>query len=279
MNFVSPTPVRNQKFVEEFARVLNRPAVIPLPAPVLQLIFSGGRADLLTASHRVVPQKALDTGFEFSYSSVGVALADLVSTGAQAARFDTEMTTTDTTPDKRDEQLAIESHTDGDRDERIVFQDRPDTLGVDILTMEEHLEPHRSGPPAHIHPYQTEQFTVTSGTLGVVMDTEEQVFGPDETVVVPRGTAHTFWNAGETNVEFTTELRPALRSQEFFETIRRLEVSGDLSEEGVPKTLFVGASLVREFRQEWQPVRPSQVVQRTVVPVAARIGELWSKAR
>src|SRR5699024_11834419 len=64
--------------------------------------------------------------------------------------------------------------------------------------MEEHLDPHHSGPPEHIHPYQTEQFSVTAGKLSVVMDTEEQVFGPGETVEIPRGTAHTFRNDGAT---------------------------------------------------------------------------------
>lgn len=274
INFVSPTPVRNHTFVEKFARVLNRPAVIPLPTPVLQMIFSGGRAELLTASHRVLPQKALDTGFEFSYPSVDVALADLVSTGAQATRFDGEMVIKDTAPNNRDGRIAVRARTEEKRDGRIVFQHQTDAIGINFLTMEEHLEPYHSGPPAHIHPYQNEQFTVKSGKLSVVMDAEEQVFGSDETVVVPRGTAHTFSNTGDTRVEFTTELHPALRSKEFFETIQRLEATGELSEKGVPKNLLVGASLLREFHQEWQPVHPSQVVQRIVVPVAARIAEL-----
>lgn len=87
VNFVAPAPVRNREFVTVLARVLNRPAVIPLPKPVLRLVFSGGRAALLLDSHRVIPQKALDTEFEWHYPTLETALADLVETGAPATRF------------------------------------------------------------------------------------------------------------------------------------------------------------------------------------------------
>ena len=87
VNFVAPTPVRNREFATALARVLNRPAVIPLPKPVLRLVFSGGRAALLLDSHRVIPQKALDTDFEWHYPSLGAALADLVEARASATYF------------------------------------------------------------------------------------------------------------------------------------------------------------------------------------------------
>lgn len=92
VNFVAPAPVRNREFAKVLAHVLNRPAVIPLPQPVLRLVFSGGRATLLLDSHRVLPQKALDTGFEWLYPTLEAALADLVETRAPATRVTPDTT-------------------------------------------------------------------------------------------------------------------------------------------------------------------------------------------
>jgi uncharacterized protein (TIGR01777 family) len=74
VNATSPEPVTNAEFTKILGRVLNRPAVIPAPAKVLDLVLGGMTRPLLLASARVNPEKALDSGFAFSYPTLENAL-------------------------------------------------------------------------------------------------------------------------------------------------------------------------------------------------------------
>ena len=67
VNAVSPEPITNTGFTEALARKLRRPAVLPIPAFALKLLFGEmGRAALL-ASARVRPARLLESGFEFRF--------------------------------------------------------------------------------------------------------------------------------------------------------------------------------------------------------------------
>lgn len=74
VNATSPEPVTNADFSRILGRVLNRPAVIPVPRFALEVALGGMTGPLLFASARVNPEKALDTGFEFAYPSLESAL-------------------------------------------------------------------------------------------------------------------------------------------------------------------------------------------------------------
>src|SRR6201999_943691 len=58
VNAVAPQPVRNAEYTRTLARVLHRPAVLPVPSlgPRLLLGTQGAR-ELACASQRVVPQR------------------------------------------------------------------------------------------------------------------------------------------------------------------------------------------------------------------------------
>ena len=74
VNAVSPQPVTNAEFTRALAAVLHRPAIFPVPAAALKLLF-GEMAQVLLTGQRVIPEAALRAGFEFRYSDVGRALA------------------------------------------------------------------------------------------------------------------------------------------------------------------------------------------------------------
>lgn len=74
VNATSPMPVTNAEFTKVLGRVLNRPAVIPLPGFALELLLGEMTGPLLLASARVNPEKALDSGFAFSYPALESAL-------------------------------------------------------------------------------------------------------------------------------------------------------------------------------------------------------------
>jgi hypothetical protein len=79
VNVVSPKPVSNAELTRTLARVLGRPAILPLPAFVARLALGEMADPLLFASQRVLPTKLLDTGFSFRFPDLESALRDLLS--------------------------------------------------------------------------------------------------------------------------------------------------------------------------------------------------------
>lgn len=66
VNAVSPDPVRNEQYTHLLARILHRPALIPVPdiGPALLLGEQGAR-ELAMASQRVIPRRLIDDGHRF----------------------------------------------------------------------------------------------------------------------------------------------------------------------------------------------------------------------
>lgn len=80
VNLVAPEPVTNADFTAALGRALRRPAVLPVPAVAISLLFGEmGRATLL-ASSRVVPSRLLAEGFEFRHPSIAAALTAALRT-------------------------------------------------------------------------------------------------------------------------------------------------------------------------------------------------------
>lgn len=73
-NVVAPEPVRNAEFVAVLARVLRRPAAIPVPATALRFVFGEMAEETLLASTRVVPEKLQAAGYRFRHPDLESAL-------------------------------------------------------------------------------------------------------------------------------------------------------------------------------------------------------------
>ncbi len=76
VNATAPNPVTNADFTLELGRALHRPAIFPVPAIALKLMF-GEMSGMLIGGQRVLPQAALAAGFTLRYPEIGSALADL----------------------------------------------------------------------------------------------------------------------------------------------------------------------------------------------------------
>jgi uncharacterized protein (TIGR01777 family) len=85
LNAVSPNPVRNAEFTQALARAVRRPALLPVPAAAIRLLF-GEMAQIVLASQRVLPEAVLAGGFEYAHPSAGPALEQLLNPGRGAAR-------------------------------------------------------------------------------------------------------------------------------------------------------------------------------------------------
>jgi uncharacterized protein len=81
LNAVAPEPVTNREFTSALGEALGRPAVIKAPAFALRLALGGDRADeLLLASQRAMPVRALEIGYAFRHPLLRGALKDVVGT-------------------------------------------------------------------------------------------------------------------------------------------------------------------------------------------------------
>lgn len=74
LNATAPNPVRNREFTAALARALHRPAILPVPAFALKLLFGAG-ATIATEGQRVLPQAALADGYVFRYPAIDEALS------------------------------------------------------------------------------------------------------------------------------------------------------------------------------------------------------------
>ncbi len=77
-NGTAPRPVRNSEFTKTLARVLSRPAVLPLPALFLQVGF-GEMAKLLLTGQKAHPTAAIKAGFEFNHPDLEGALREVLN--------------------------------------------------------------------------------------------------------------------------------------------------------------------------------------------------------
>jgi hypothetical protein len=74
-NAAAPEPVTNAEFSKALGRALHRPAVAPVPAVALKLLY-GDMAEIVTEGQRAVPRRALDAGYAFAHADLDAALAD-----------------------------------------------------------------------------------------------------------------------------------------------------------------------------------------------------------
>jgi uncharacterized protein (TIGR01777 family) len=78
VNGTSPNPVTNADFTKALGHSLSRPAVVPMPAFSLKLLF-GEMSDILLASQRVLPKAAEAAGYTFKYPGLEQALANILA--------------------------------------------------------------------------------------------------------------------------------------------------------------------------------------------------------
>jgi quercetin dioxygenase-like cupin family protein len=92
-----------------------------------------------------------------------------------------------------------------------------DETGGELLEMEASYSGEAGMPPEHLHPSQAERFEVLVGSMRVIVDGEERLYGAGDSFDVPAGTPHQMGAEGPARMRW--EVRPALRTAEFFESL------------------------------------------------------------
>lgn len=67
VNLVAPIPVRNAEFTKTLASVLSRPAIFPMPAFIVKLVFGEMGETVLLGSQRVEPGQLVASGYSFHF--------------------------------------------------------------------------------------------------------------------------------------------------------------------------------------------------------------------
>ena len=80
VNFTAPNPVRNKELAQWLGRILGRPAFLPAPGFMLRLVL-GEFGSILLKGQRVLPQKLVQAGFQFSYPEIDRALRQVIRGG------------------------------------------------------------------------------------------------------------------------------------------------------------------------------------------------------
>ena len=76
-NATAPEPVRQKDFARVLGRVLHRPAFMPAPAFALKIVMGGFATELLSST-KVLPQSALQSGYEFRNPDLEAALREIL---------------------------------------------------------------------------------------------------------------------------------------------------------------------------------------------------------
>mgnify|MGYP006424172507 CR=1 FL=1 len=70
VNLAAPNPAQMSEYTDTLASVLNRPAFLNPPVPIVKALGGEMAREMLLTSARIIPQKLLDSGYDFGYAEL-----------------------------------------------------------------------------------------------------------------------------------------------------------------------------------------------------------------
>lgn len=126
---------------------------------------------------------------------------------------------------------------------------------------------------AHIHPTVDERFTVLNGKIGYLLGEKRGVLQPGESIALPHGIPHDWWNAGEQEARVIVEMRPGRRMEQLVTTLFSLAREGKTNKQGVPNP-FQMAIIAQEFADVVVFLKPPRWIQKLLFGMLAPVGRL-----
>lgn len=156
---------------------------------------------------------------------------------------------------------------------QITFLQTAEQTNNELLQIEYVVEEPEDKPsiPLHIHLKCEERFETLQGNLGLVIDGDQQVLKVGESLNIPPGTPHTFWNAGGGELRFITDVRPPGDLQTYWETVSGLAEDGRVNSNGLPNLLQL--AVVAPFADAYDPRMPVPVTK-ALFAILGGIGRL-----
>ncbi len=162
--------------------------------------------------------------------------------------------------------------------ERMTFLRTSAETDGECVLIELHAEPQAFVAAAHVHPAQVETFEIVSGTLGARVAGKEITAHPGDVLVVEPGQAHKWWNAGEGELVFRCEVRPALRFESLIETMFALAAAGKTNKKGMPNPFRLAVIAQAHFDTVRLPFPPA-FLQLISLALGAPLGQLLGYRR
>ena len=144
----------------------------------------------------------------------------------------------------------------------------------ELLRIEMVVRPGGFVASEHVHPHQEERFHVTSGRITLRVDGEERLYASGESITIPPGTPHIWWNSGTGDLRVMLDFRPAGRFAEFVTTFFAMAVAGKTNARGLPRDLLQLGVTLAEYRDVIRGTTPPWVVQQVLFAVIAPLGRL-----
>ena len=157
--------------------------------------------------------------------------------------------------------------------ERITFLATSIDTDGEAVVIETVVQPDGFVAAGHVHPSQSERFAVAAGTLGLKAGGKKLTLQRGDVVTVAAGTPHKFWNAGEDDVRFVCEVRPALQFESLLETMFALAADGKTNRKGMPNPLRLAVIANAHFDTVQLPFPPA-LVQKLGLAVGAPLGRV-----
>jgi quercetin dioxygenase-like cupin family protein len=155
--------------------------------------------------------------------------------------------------------------------ERITFLTAAADTDGEAVVVEVTVQPGGFVAAGHVHPFQSERFAVAEGTLGLKVGRRKLTLEPGEVAFVDPGTSHRFWNAGDDEVRFVCEVRPALQFESLVETMFALAADGKTNRKGMPNPLRLAVIALAHFDTVRLP-HPPAWLQRAGLALGAPLG-------
>lgn len=86
----------------------------------------------------------------------------------------------------------------------------------------ETLDPPGTGVPPHVHPTQDEHIYVLDGVFTLYLDGQWEKAGPGDTVRLPKGLPHAYYNRSDANARALFWVSPAGRLAQLFDQLHDL---------------------------------------------------------
>lgn len=173
----------------------------------------------------------------------------------------------DATMARAEEELSSPS---GDR---LIFRKTAADTDGQLLEVEVAYAPGGEEPPDHYHPYQSERFEVLEGRIFARVDGRAATYEAGAWFDVPRGAVHAMRNGGSEVARVRWQVRPALRTEDFFEAIWTSAAKDEDASRGRPPFLQL-AVILRAYDREFRLAKPTFAVQKVIFTVLAGVGKL-----
>jgi len=156
--------------------------------------------------------------------------------------------------------------------ERITWVETAASSTGEVLAFDLEMQPGAAVAAEHRHLDQEERFAVTAGSINVSIDGAERMLSAGETAVVPPGVAHRWSNVAAERAVVRVELRPALESEVFFETLFGLARDGRTNAKGIPGLLQIAVACADLGDSCPRLVKPPVAIQTLLLTPLAPLG-------